>query len=106
MSFHRRRHRLYHQPTRSHLHGSLRVPEDYYDEILDHVDTPIVFAEVRWQAGGDMSEWSGTPEKEAATACGDERVVWSFLWDQEAVPSVFSTRGLNTPGAGQGPPSQ
>lgn len=55
-----------------------------------------------WQAGGELAEWSGTPEKQE-TYVADwvpgladlaDMVVWSFLWDQEAAPPVFDTMGL------------
>lgn len=77
------------------------IPDDYYAEILEHVDKPVVFTEVGWQSGGDLGEWSGTPEKQIAYVEGwlpelaqmSEMVVWSFLWDQESAPP-FSTMGL------------
>lgn len=78
------------------------IPEDYYSEILEHVDKPVVFTEVGWQSGGDLGDWSGTPEKQAAyvetwlpeLADTGEMVIWSFLWDQEAAPAAFSSMGL------------
>lgn len=77
------------------------MPDDYYSTILEHVDKPVVFTEVGWQAGGDLANWSGTPEKQAAyvNARAPElvevgsMVIWSFLWDQEA-PPAFETMGL------------
>lgn len=78
------------------------IPDDYYAEILEHVDKPVVFTEVGWQSGGDLGEWSGTPEKQVnyvgawlpELAEMSEMVVWSFLWDQDAAPPPFSTMGL------------
>lgn len=77
------------------------MPDDYYSTILHHVDKPIVFTEVGWQAGGDLARWSGTPEKQATyvdawvpeLADVGDMVIWSFLWDQET-PPAFETMGL------------
>ncbi|MCI0426169.1 MAG: hypothetical protein L0Z47_10050 [Actinobacteria bacterium] len=78
-----------------------QVPDDYYRQILEHVDRPIVFTEVGWQAGGELGEWSGSADKQAdfvtrwvpeLTEIAD-MVIWSFLWDQgQAAP--FETMGL------------
>lgn len=78
------------------------VPGDYYEEILDHTDKPIVFTEVGWQAGGDLGSWTGTPEKQEDFVAArlpelaemSEMVIWSFLYDQEAGGSVFESMGL------------
>jgi hypothetical protein len=78
------------------------IPDDYYIEILQHTDKPIVFTEVGWQAGGELGDWSGTPEDQAdfvATRVGElavlsDMLIWSFLWDQEAAPEPFATMGL------------
>ena len=78
------------------------MPAGYYDEILEHTDKAIVFTEVGWQAGGDLAEWSGTPEKQASFVDDQvpklarlaEMVIWSFLWDQPSAPPAFATMGL------------
>lgn len=78
------------------------MPSDYYSEIFERVDQPVVFTEVGWQAGGDLGDWSGTPEKQASfvenqvSEIGQlaEMVIWSFLWDQPRAPRAFITMGL------------
>lgn len=80
------------------------MPSDYYSQIRERVDKPVVFTEVGWQAGGDLAEWSGTPEKQASFIVGHvvemagwaEMLVWSFLWDQPRAPRAFVTMGLLT----------
>lgn len=78
------------------------MPDNYYSTILQHVDKPVVFTEVGWQAGGDLADWTGTPERQSAyvgtwlpeLADTGDMVIWSFLWDQEAAPPAFDTMGL------------
>lgn len=78
------------------------MPSDYYSEILDHVDKPVVFTEIGWQAGGDLAEWTGTPEKQASfvevqvseISEWADMAIWSFLWDQPRAPRAFETMGL------------
>lgn len=78
------------------------MPDDYYAEIEEHVDLPIVFSELGWQAGGDLADWSGTAEKQARfvemwvpeLVLRGDMVVWSFLWDQPRAPRAFVTMGL------------
>ena len=81
------------------------VPADYYVEIFQHTDKPILFTEVGWQAAGDLGEWAGTDGKQDEfvgtrvdeLASISEMVIWSFLWDQEAGPRAFGTMGLIAP---------
>jgi hypothetical protein len=88
------------------------IPDDYYTEILEHTNKPVVFTEVGWQAGGDFGEWSGTPEKQANFVRGRigeiaesaNMVIWSFLWDQDAGPAPFATMGL-VDGSGEDRPA-
>lgn len=78
------------------------IPDDYYIEIFEHTDKPIVFTEVGWQAGGELAEWSGSPDDQAdfmALRVGElavlgDMLIWSFLWDQEGAPEPFATMGL------------
>lgn len=78
------------------------IPVDYYQEILQHVDVPIVFTEVGWQAGGELGDWTGSPEKQARfvsdwvglLADSADMLIWSFLWDQEAGGAAFGSMGL------------
>jgi hypothetical protein len=79
-----------------------QIPSDYYTEITAHTDKPIVFTELGWQAGGDLLEWSGTPEKQAEfvttqvaqLAEMSEMIIWSFLYDQQVGGAPFETMGL------------
>jgi hypothetical protein len=78
------------------------MPDDYYEEIHQHTEKPIVFTEVGWQAGGELGEWTGTPRTQAdfvtdrlpELAGMSQMVVWSFLYDQEAGGPPFQTMGL------------
>jgi len=78
------------------------IPDNYYTEILEHTNKPLVFTEVGWQAGGDFGEWSGTPRKQSNFVGGRlaeiaelaDMTIWSFLWDQDAGPVPFATMGL------------
>lgn len=78
------------------------IPTDYYTEIGQHTDLPVVFTEVGWQAGGELGEWSGTPAGQSDFVSGSvpelaamsEMVIWSFLFDQAAGGPAFATMGL------------
>lgn len=78
------------------------MPDDYYEEIRDNTDKPLVFTEVGWQAGGELGDWSGTPQSQdrfvrerlPELAGMSEMIVWSFLHDQEAGGLAFQTMGL------------
>lgn len=87
------------------------MPSDYYSDVRERVDKPVVFTEVGWQAGGDLAEWTGTPDKQASFVEGQvaemanwaEMVVWSFLWDQPRAPRAFITMGLLSSDGGKRP---
>lgn len=78
------------------------MPDDYYDEIRTHTDKPLVFTEVGWQAGGELGQWTGTPQSQddyvtkrlPELAGMSEMVIWSFLYDQQAGGPAFQTMGL------------
>jgi len=81
------------------------LPDNYYSAIRDWTDKPIVFTEMGWQAGGELGDWSGTPEAQAnyvevalpELMQSSELVIWSFLWDQPTHQVAFATMGLIAP---------
>lgn len=87
------------------------LPTQYYDQILDHTDKPIIFTEVGWQAGGELGEATGTPAKQDAfvdyylpkLSALSEMVIWSFLYDQEAGGPAFQSVGLIDSTGGERP---
>lgn len=79
------------------------IPDDYYRRLAGHTGgRPIAFTEMGWQAGGDIAEWSGSEQKQAAFLARFPELidgsdvafwVWSFLYDPPTVVP-FSTMGL------------
>ncbi|MCB2222746.1 MAG: hypothetical protein KQH83_01125 [Actinobacteria bacterium] len=78
------------------------LPDEYYSSILDHVDRPIAFTEVGWQAGGDLGPYTGDPGLQAEFITRFEEmlagldvgfVTWAFMYDQP-IGEPFSTMGL------------
>lgn len=78
------------------------LPADYYSSLRAVTDKPVLFTEVGWQAGGELRDWSGTPEEQAEFVRlwvpemleVGELIVWSFLWDQAIDEPAFMTMGM------------
>lgn len=78
------------------------LPDEYYSSILEHVDRPVAFTEVGWQAGGDLGPYAGDPDAQAEfIARFDELladldvrfVTWAFMYDPP-IGEPFTTMGL------------
>lgn len=78
------------------------VPSGYYASAAEEAGLPVVITELGWQAGGDLGEWSGSPDEQAefvrdvvpGLAREAQVTIWSFLFDQAAAPPPFDSMGL------------
>ncbi len=83
-----------------------QIPADYYAQLKEHTQKPIISAESGWPSGGD-AQYHGSPENQKRFV---ERLpqltkdlspklwIWWFLhdWSGEGYPDFFKTMGLRT----------
>lgn len=79
------------------------IPEDYYATILEHTDKPIAFTEIGWFTSDEITGWESDAEEQAIFVTEffaqidpltPKLVIWSFMYDQSALPVPFDTMGL------------
>jgi hypothetical protein len=83
-------------------HSPSEIPADYYTRIASHTNKSVGFTEVGWHTGSVPGGW-GSDEAEQASfvttffhlsgGLNKAFVVWSFLYDQNAI-IPFNTMGL------------
>ncbi|WP_435358222.1 hypothetical protein [Haloarchaeobius sp. DFWS5] len=79
------------------------IPDDYFDAIPAHVDRRVAITETGWSAGTVASGWESSEAEQAQfverlladTAPLDlQLLLWSFMYDQAAVPPAFEGMSL------------
>ena len=78
------------------------IPLDYYSEIKNHTDKPVIFTETGWHSAGSPAGWESSEAEQAefvnrffelSADLNKEMVIWSFMFDPKAI-GPFNSMGL------------
>lgn len=78
------------------------IPSNFYTQIQNHTQLPVIFTEVGWHSAAAPSGWESSPQEQSqfvstffslTATLHPEASVWSFLYDQNTVVP-FNSMGL------------
>ncbi len=78
------------------------IPEEYYSDIANHTDLPVIFTEVGWFRETPVAGWESSEQEQAdfisrfedlTTRLNPQLLLWPFLFDQD-IPEPFKQIGL------------